>query len=258
MKQLIQTLTAAESLLLRKGDSTPKQEMLKVTLMDLLLRQVLTVETTEMQSNSRDPVRTLQKVKRGEAFMRYDALPHELVYLHDFRQSRDLEMSFRDCVRVGFENAQSEKKLQHAVRSSPALKDSFRQVWIQKIIGGFDYTDEGFSKRLQLEDEIKVWEERIPKLLETNREQALAELRTLGGNVFLLQGLCIVLLANIENEFFKHIPVPEKSQGCGGGCGTFTPYSSDFDGSYPTDSDGSDGSCSGDGGCSSGCGGCGD
>src|SRR3546814_581355 len=104
MKQLLQTLTPAESLLLRKGDITPQSEMLKVTLLDLLLKKVLVITTTEQQSNTRDPVRTLQYVSTGENFKGYEALPHEMAYLTDFRQSRDLRMSFKDCVKVAFQN----------------------------------------------------------------------------------------------------------------------------------------------------------
>lgn len=255
MKQLLQTLTPAESLLLRKGDITPKFEMLKLTLMDLLLKQVLRIETEEHQSNSRDPVRALQYVMPGENFKGYAALPHELVYLTDFQKSKDLRMSFRDCVRIGFENSESEKKMQHTVRLTPSLTNAFEQSFIQKLIGGFDYTDKGFSKRLQLEHEIRSLEETIPALLQIHREQALEELKKIGGNIFLLHGLGLVLLADIEREFFKNIPAYEATSGCGSGCGTI--YSNDFDGAYPSDSDSGDSGCSsGDGGCS-GCGGCG-
>jgi hypothetical protein len=257
MKQLLQTLTPAESLLLRKGDITPKSEMLKVTLLDLLLKKVLVITTTERQSNSRDPVRTLQYVSTGENFRSYQALPHEMAYLTDFEQSRDLRMSFKDCVKVAFQNSNSEKKMRKTVRSTPALEGVFEDTWLGRLTGVFDYSERGFVKRLQLDKEIQHYEEKIPKLLQTNREEAMEELRKIGGNIFLLHHLGITMLKEIEEAFLKHIPVQSESSGGGGGCATFISYSNDFDSSCPSDSDSGGGCSSGDGGCSSGCGGCG-
>lgn len=257
MKQLLQTLTPAESLLLRKGDITPQSEMLKVTLLDLLLKKVLVITTTERQSNSRDPIRISQYVSVGENFYTYQALPHERVFLSDFEKSHDLRMLFKDCVKVAFQNSRSEKNLRKAVRSTPSLQGMFEESWLGRLTGVFDYTDKGFQQRVQLDKEIQHMEEIIPNLLLTNRDLAMEELRKIGGNIFLLYNLGIKMLKEIEEEFLKNIPVPAESSGSGGGCATFMSYSNDFDSSCSSDSGSDGGGSSGDGGCGSGCGGCG-
>ncbi|HEY0653054.1 MAG TPA: hypothetical protein VGD65_07995 [Chryseosolibacter sp.] len=258
MKQLLQTLTPAESLLLRNGDSTPQYVMLKLTLMDLLLKKVLMVSTVERQPNSRDPVKAYQYVSAGENFGNYAALKHELTYLHDFRQSRDLQMTFKNCVKVAFENSGSEKKMRQTVRSTPALAGAFADTWLLRLTGTFNYSDQGFKKRLQLEDEIRAMEEKISTLLESDRQAALDELRKIGGNIFLLTGLSIKLLTEVEEAFLKNVPGHNSASGCSGGCSAPSSYTNDFDSAYPSGSDSADSGCSGDGGCSSGCGGCGD
>jgi hypothetical protein len=256
---LLSKLTPAESLLLRKGDQTPLKDVLKYTLMDLLLKQVLVIQNVERQPSSRDPIMTYKYVATGKNFNQYISLPHELVYISAFRKNGNMTMLFRNCVQVGFENARSEKAMQNTIMQSPALHDAFSRSFFERLFGGFSYSDTGFELRITLDKEIEQLEQKLPDLMITNREEALEQLRKIGGNVFLLQGLNLTLLKEIEEAFLKEVPRQQMAGGVGcSGCSTFTSYNDNFESSCPSENSSSDGGgCSGDSGCGGGCGGCG-
>ncbi len=253
---LLTKLTAAESLLLRKGDEAPFKDLLKYTLMDLLLKQVLMIEDVQRQPSARDPIVNYKYVKAGKNFYQHSTLSHELVFLSIFRKNPGMSMLFRNCVQVGFENGRSQKAFQHLVRSSPSLHQAFYQSLLQRLVGGFFYTEAGFQLRIALDNEVRELEGQLAKLLKENKDQGLEQLKSLGANILLIGGLAPTEFKEFEEAFFRE-QRQHQSTSTGGGCGTFASYSNDFDGSCPSDGDSGSGGCSsGDGG-SSGCGGCG-
>jgi hypothetical protein len=251
---LLHELTPAESLLLRKGDETPLNDALRYTLIDLLIKQVLSMED-DRRDPLPNPIVAQRYIRAGKNFNDYAALPHEICFLIPFRKSKGLRMLFKNCVQVGFENATLQRALQKMIMSSPMLHNAFEKSFIQYLVGGFYYSSHGFSLRRNLDDEINQVERQLTHLLKTNREEALSKAKLLNGNILFLNGLDLTAFKEFEAIFLDEV-TERKNSSDGGGCGgwsSFETYSCDFSESSPSDSDSS--GCSGDSGCGSGCGG---
>lgn len=254
---ILSKLTPAETLMVLKGNGATLKDMLKYTMMDLFLKQILTIEDVKRQPSKRDPVRVYKYVSIGKHFTNYKHLPHELVFLSAYQKNSGIRILFRNCIKMGYENAFSERAFCKILISSQQLKDAFTTSFLRKLFGGgFSYTSTGIQLKTQVETQIQELEKTLPAQINTDKQKALATLKQIGGNVFLLNGLEFALLKEIDEELIKELKKAGTNGGCGTGCWTtFDTYGHDFDSSCSSDTGGS--TCSGDGGCSSGCGGCG-
>src|SRR5688500_11913344 len=106
---ILSKLTPAETLIVWKGNQTPLKDLLKYTAMDLLLKQVLVIEEVQRQSHKRNPVRVYKYIGRGKNFKGYACPGHELVFISAYQKSPALRILFNNFVRMGYENAGSEK-----------------------------------------------------------------------------------------------------------------------------------------------------
>ena len=122
MKQL-SNLTPAETLVIRNGELTPLKDLLKCTLMDLLLKQVLTIENIERQPSPRDPIRTYKYIAAGNNFSTYKPRLHEMVFISPFQKNSELRILFRNLVKVGYQNAKSERNYYSYLIQSDSLKE---------------------------------------------------------------------------------------------------------------------------------------
>ena len=253
---ILSKLTPAETLLLRKGTEATLQDMLKYTLMDLLLKQVLAVKNVEKKPSPRDPIRTYRYIAGGQKLNGYSCLQHEMVYLTAFRKSSDIRILFRHIVKMGYENAKSEKYFRKQLSASAVLQTAFATSFLQSFTGGVSYTNDRLQLKEQAEKEIETLEK---TLAEDNhdRNKVLNLLKVIGGNIFLLKGLEVDLLKGIEDELFKELSRrPPPNGACSTGCWTiFETYGREFDRSCSASPPG--GCSGGDGGCGGGCGGCG-
>jgi hypothetical protein len=254
---ILSKLTPAETLMVWKGNEATLKDMLKYTMMDLFLKQILMIEDVERQPSKRDPVRVYKYVSIGRNFTSYKHLPHEVVFLSAYQKNSGIRILFRNCVKMGYENAFSESAFCKTIVSSQQLKDSFTRSFMQKLFsGGFSYTNRGVQLKTLVETQIQELEKTLPAQINTDKQKALAILKQIGGNVFLLKGLEFALLKEIDEQLLKELNRTGTNGGCGTGCWTtFDTYDHDFDSSCSSDTVGS--ACSGDGGCSSGCSGCG-
>ena len=244
---LISKFTPAETLLIRDGSQASAKDLLKCTFMDLLRKQVLTIQEVPRQPDNRDTATTQKYVSTGANFQGYAAFAHELPFVSAFH--RNTRLLFRNCVEIAYENTGSEKKLHRIILSTPALHEAFSRSWFQKLFGGFSHTDEGLSYQNTVRDELAELERELPVLLKSDKEKALERIRLIGGNVFLVPDLNLSLL----QEFDEAFPKETASAYSDGGCGSWESTSHHSDGSCWGDSSGDSG-CSGDGGCG-GCGG---
>lgn len=249
---VISKLTPAETLLVRDGGQASMRELLKYTLMDLILKQVLKIEDVERQLNARDPVKVYRYVSTGETFRHYDCLRHELTFLAPFYENSDSRMLFKNCVRIGYENARTKRVLHQKVRGTTELRDAFSTSFLQTIFGGYDYTQKGLALKTQVDEELLQLENELPKLLASDKEKALAKMKLIGGNIFLLKTIDLGLLKEFDEAFPKEL-VEERGSSCSG-CSTWATFESHHSG----DGDSGDSGCSsGDSGCSGCGGGCG-
>lgn len=252
----------AETLLVLQDKNTSIKELLKVTFMDLLLKQVVRTVEVQRQASSRDTVRIYKYVEIGKNFFTYRPLPHENIFLAPFQKGESSQILFRHIVKMGYQNAKSECHFHNIVRQSPNLRGCFRRNLFQSIFGGFKVTLSGLELRNKVQIEIAQLEVQLPHLIINNHQEALNILKVIKGNIFLLTNIEFDLIKQLDKEFLV-----EMNKGIGnnndGVC-----YGCTWD-SFDNYSDSFDSSCGGDSGCSSdsssdcggsdcsGCGGCG-
>jgi hypothetical protein len=243
--------------MVKGGEDTSLRDLLKYTLMDLILKQVLMTVDVERQARPGDPVRVYKYVSIGKNFRRHRCMPHERVFVSVFQDTGEMRMLFRNLVKIGYQNSGSKRYYFPHLTTNVNLSDVFYKSFFQRLLGGFSYTKNGIKLQEELGREITALEKTLPGILANDRARGIEMLRAIGGNVFLLKGIDFSIAKEFDDEFFEEATPPKKDSGCSSGCWTV------FD-SYP-DSDSSDtgSGCGGDGdsGCSSsgcsGCGGCG-
>ncbi|MBL0742748.1 hypothetical protein [Chryseolinea lacunae] len=261
--KLLSTLTPAETLLLRKGDTVTLNEMLKFTLMDLLLKQVLEMKDVTRQAHPKEPVQKYKYVSTGAQFATYKARVHERVFLSPFKSGKknsDLSILFRNLVKVGYENAKSRGWYVTDLFSTATLGAAFERSFWQRFSGKFSYTRQGLQWQTEVENEIATLESDLPQKMKKDRANTLEMLKGIGGNIFLLSGIDVELARTIERALQEHMVETAPPFVAGGGCWSdFSTYDSQFDSSCGNDNSSGDSGCGGDSGGDSGCsgGGCG-
>lgn len=255
--------TPAETWVILHGKEALLRDILKFTLLDLLLKKVLVTEDVQRQPSERDPVMVYKYLRAGQNFPGYRSKIHEDVFLDVYKKNPATSVLFRNLVKMGYEKSSSIKRYLYRVITSPDVESNFKLHFLARWFKVIRYSDKGNDLKLQLQKEVQELESSLPKLVTTDKKKALEILTSIGGNVFLLKGLDFEIAQLINKELLEEMarqqPNTEWSTGC---WVAFDTYSTSFDSSCSSDSstdwggDSGCSSCSGDSGCS-GCGGCG-
>lgn len=241
----------AETLLLIEDIKAELKELLKITFMDLLLKQVIEIKRVSKKSHIRDKVRYYKYVVRGKNFLNYSPLTHELAFLSPYQKSSSIKILFQHIIRMGFENAKSESKYISAVRQSKNIQHYFTKSIIQSLFGGFSITEDGIELRNKIKIEIAQLENDLPALIHNDKQKALEVLNTIGGNIFLLKNIDFKLLQQIDSEILAEMNKKYKDDEGGSGCYGCSSWDSGCLGCSNSGCDSS--GCSGCSGCGGGC-----
>jgi hypothetical protein len=251
------TLKPAQILVIKDGKDASNVDLLKSTLLDLLLKQVLKIEKSTRQASANDPIVTYNYVAIGPAFSSYKYDEYEEVFLSPFLKHNTLQVLFRKLVIIGYENAYKNASFKDRIVKSHDIKPFVKRNILQKLIGGFTLTDAGLQAKTEINRQLAYTEE---KLLTADGTSRVELLKPLFGNILLLQGLPEGVFAEFDDVIGKEFY--EKEESTDSGCGIWIgvdSYSDGFDSgcsSHGSDG-GGDSGCSGCSGCGSGCGGCG-
>lgn len=253
-------LSPAETLFVLQGHNATIKELLKVTFMDLLLKQVVRTVEVQRQPSRRDTIRIYRYVLTGKNFNSYKPLPHENIFLAPFQKKESAQILFRHLVKMGYQNAQSQSILHSTLRKSPNIDGCVSRNPFQIIFGGFYVTPKGFELRNTIQSEIRELEEKLPPLINEDLEKARDILKVIRGNIFLLTSIEFALLNQIDTQLLSEMNKRNATSdgiGCSG-CtwDSFDSYTDSFNSSCSGDS-GCSGGGSGCSGCGSGCSGCG-
>lgn len=252
-------LTPAETLLLTEGKRVAVKDLLKVTLMDLLLKQVL--KTIEVQNGATSFSNTY--IVAGDNFDSIKPLRHELVFLGPFRKDRQAEILFNNLVKIGYQNARSEKTYNRLVQNSPALTGCF-SGGLSQLFKPFALSNYGQTVSEKIKRQLNELSDTLPNLMESDRKKALEILKYIKGNVFLVKGIDFKRMAEIENAVVAEVySTYSTSNGSFSDPMTWIALdmsSRTFDSScsgcstsdYSSDSDSGDSGCSGCSGCGGG------
>lgn len=268
-------ISPAEALMILEEGNAPVKELFKTTLFDLLIKQVLGTEVVRKTINSREKTRIYKYIKSGEKLHPYIPRPHEDIFLAPFNKSNSIKILFRHMVKIGFQNAKSERYFKNSIISNPYVTGAFDKNIFQKIFGGFSFNQIGKLLKTELQDEITHLEQELLDLIMTDKLKAASIIKAIGGNIFLLKQINIELLNQIDKDLLAELNRSEKKNnrseswlddGCFGTWDSFGELSDSFDstsddisfggGDFGGGGAGSDFGDSGDSGCS-GCGGCG-
>jgi hypothetical protein len=255
----------AETLLLLKGEKVKLKDLLKVTLMDLFLKQAL--HTIEIINPS--TLKTLSVpstyVVRGTNLSHYRPMTHEHVFLSPFYKNAEMQILFHNMIKIGYQKAKTEKRYSNLIFKNKNLDRYFQQGFITIFKGKLSLTASGKRMVQELQAEIRDLETILPHLMENDRSRALEIMKTLGGNIFLIKGIDLNLMEQIEN-YMVMTDSREKtySSNTSATSDTMTwvaldSHSREFDNGCSNSSGNDSGwgnSDGGDSGCS-GCGGCG-
>ncbi|QYJ67985.1 hypothetical protein [Flavobacterium litorale] len=258
MKQLTQ-LTPAEVLLITKNEDVTLEELLKVTFIDLLLKQVLQVIEIEKKITNRDGVWMFIYIKQGSNFHKYNALKHEDIFIKPFIDNRNSEVLFRNFVKITYQSAKNKMLYKSSIYKSLNIKNYFDRNIFQRIFGKATITSLGIRVKIEVKKEIENLEKELPELTVNNPSKAYSIVNSILGCVVLIKTFDMSMLKEVDKDLLEefHRNYPHiTSIGCGS---SFDEYE------FENTSNDSENSWSGFGGCSdhgcnsgcSGCGGCG-
>lgn len=258
--EILTKLTPAETYLLYEKSNCEFKNLLKYTLVDLLIKKVLISEDVEQQSHPSSPIRIVRYVSIGPNFKSHTPRPHELPFLKPFQKSQELQLLFKHLVKVSYENSGSKRSfIFDLLLKNGMINESIKNDFFKKLFLNISLTERGRHLNSNIASALIKLEDELPQLIKEDPNTASELLREINGNVFLLKSFDFELLKKVSEEYDKALDKSSHDSSWGPtGCYVyFDTYSDSFDSGFS--SAGGDGGCSTGSGCSgcSGCGGCG-
>lgn len=254
MKHLSQ-LTPAELLVLTKEGVTHR-ELLKITFIDLLFKQVLKTYEVERQPHPRDKISVYRYLGIGKNFKVYSSQNHERVFLSAFAADDSIEILFGNLVKMAYQKSKKLSDYKEDIIKTPTLKKCFSQNIFQRLFYGYSITEYGKELRQEVKEEIQKEGNALADISSVESKKAIELINIIGANIFLLVNLDYELLSQIDENLgtiINQVSTSDSSGGCTSW--SFDDYSSSFDSSCSGHS--GCGGHSGCSGCGSGCSGCG-
>jgi hypothetical protein len=199
MKNLSQ-FAPAETLLLIEGKNAQLKDLLKVTLMDLFLKQALqTIEISSPSTSKSLPVPNTYVVS-GANLGHYRPMAHEDVFLSAFYQNAERQILFNNLIKIGYEKAKTEKHYGKLILKNKKLDRYFLQGFITLFKGNFSLTTTGEQMAGDIRAEITNLETTLPLLMKDDPSKAMEVMKMIGGNIFLVKGIDLKLMREIETH----------------------------------------------------------
>lgn len=243
-------LTPAEVLVLTKENVT-HQEILKITFIDLLFKEVLQTVEVHRKPHIREVDRIYKYVQIGKNYNNYNSLNHERVFLSAFNADNTVQILFRNLVKIGYKKSKTLNDLKNDIIKTPNLKRCFSRNIFQKLFYAYSLTEYGAELKTKVRQEIQKVGNELSSINSIENHKAVELIKKIGANIFILINVDYELLQQIDKDLGIEITKNHSIDG-GSGCSgcssssSFDEYSSSFDSG-----------CGGDSGCgSSGCGGC--
>ncbi len=272
-------LTPAECLFLLKPGQSTLRTLLKNTLIDLVLKRVLSF--SESTNEEGEPVVLLA---RGERFTNYTPEPHEEVLLTPFSNYPEARLDLQEFSKLLYQTVGSESRYKYRyLRKSQRISRYFSDGFFNNLFLLNRLNEQGKKFSKNLEQELQEWEQKLQDK-SLSKEELEALLEKVGSKIILIPNLDARYLQKIKAS----LPAKRRQQPTREADGTeeqyyeesyswglmeyvllfevfdwvgnevssgFDQFGSEFDAIESAES--SWGGDLGDGGCS-GCGGCGD
>ncbi|MFY8188941.1 MAG: hypothetical protein ACOVLC_13435 [Flavobacterium sp.] len=248
----LKELTPAEVYVLMNQHAT-HSAFLKITFVDLLLKQVLKISEVERQPNIREEVRIYKYVGIGVNFKEYKSKNHEKYFLSTFEEDNSFEILFSNLVKISYQKSHTLRNFKNEVIKTPTLRKCTSQNLFQKIFLGFGFTDYGGELKRKVEKELQTLNAAFSDVKTIEQQKVIDLIKVIGGNIFLLDNISYEILdqfgSGLSTEL-NRMSKTEEGSGCLGYNMNFDHYSSSFDSGCSSDAGSGCGSgCSGCGGC---------
>lgn len=263
--ETLKKLTPAETLIMRDTSKTSFRDLLKFTLIDLILKKVLVVKSDVVDSENETESHVAYKnLEKGPAFDGYEPKEHEWIYLTAFKEDPELSIQFKHMVKIGWDSAKSRNHYMFKqVLTSNEVNRAVKEGWFYRTFGQCKLNQEGLQLQQRVNTELSRLSDILPNLIANNPERAKELLGQIHGNIMLVPSFDYSLLKQLDAVFEEELLERNTSMETDTAALWFLFLYDDFHTSFDSeyDSYGSTGGCSADGGgdgsgCS-GCGGCG-
>ncbi len=206
MTNILATYTPAETHLILHESNAWVKDLLKFTMMDLVLKQVLVTKEVSRKPHPKDRARLYIYILAGKNYGTYRPLPHEKIFLRAFDKSPSIEILFRHYVIMCVQNARGEKHfVQELMKAAPNLKPLFKSTLLGFLFGTLKLTDQGESIQQELNKTIQYYNDTLPTLIQQDPKVALERIVEIGGNIFLLSNLDFSLLKKFDHALVAEI-----------------------------------------------------
>lgn len=203
---ILATTSSVETHLVLETSRSSLKDLLRLTLLDLLLKRVLELRIVDIQHHPNDPVIKDYYVIAGANFNGYRYKAHERVLLQTFIRNSSSKLLLRHLINKGLKTAKDEKTfIFRYIRKSPLLRKKFKGSILYSLFGVTRLNEEGKELQEHLFTEIRGLEVELPKLLLQDPQKALETLLAIKGNLFLLRNVKTNILDKINPAFFKEI-----------------------------------------------------
>lgn len=267
--ETLKKLTPAETLIMRDTSKTSFRDLLKFTLIDLILKKVLVVRNDAGNSeNETENEVAYKNLEKGPEFDGYRPKEHEWIYLTSFKEDPEMSIQFKHLVKIGWGSAKSRNHYMFKqVLTSNEVNRAVKEGWFYRTFGQCKLTHEGLQLQQRVNTELSKLSDILPNLIANNPEGAKELLGQIHGNIMLVPSIDYSLLKQLDAVFEEELMERNTSMETDTAALWFLFLYDDFHTSFDSeyDSYGSTGGWDGGAGCSSdgggdgggGCGGCG-
>ncbi len=172
-------------------------ELLKLTLFDLTLKQVLIIKKSLKRSHPRDPhLREYVIVETGKNYSKYK--PNNFEKYFTERIDEDSYFQLKAYLRAIFKEIPSEYKHKKEIIRDLKINDLFNSDLISSIFSWLKTNPKGNKLKQDIAEYLNQVDENIDNLIENEPDNALELILFLQGNIFLLKNLKFELLENLK------------------------------------------------------------
>ena len=236
--QFLEKFTPAENYLLLENSKATMKGLLKLTMLDLLVKGVISTENVVVRADERSRERILIYVQAGINFQSYQPKAHEAIFLDIFQANPDNKVLFKHLVKYSYDNAKSIRNLVHnQILTHSEITNLFST---RKMFGVVELNDSGRLAKIQLQKELDY--------LQSSCIDDHSLLKRVNGNLFLMNIVDSDFPTEIDQELDNK--ESETSSTAKSGFSSyqiyFNAFTSDFDNSFDSAASSSSGFWFGD------------
>jgi hypothetical protein len=180
-------------------------ELLKLTLFDLALKQVLIIKKTLRKSHPRDPhLREYVVVETGKNYARYSGNKFEEFFTE--RIDEESYFQLKVYLREIYKDIPTVNKFKNQIISDLSIKNLFRNDIISSVFSIIKTNTKGNQLKKDFEDYLSYIDDNIGDLINNEPEKVLQILLFLQGNIFLLKNLKFELLESLKLISVESLP----------------------------------------------------